>query len=321
MAYRQLTQEQRYQIWACLKMKMKRSEIARMIGVHRSTITRELRRNASGRWKYNPSRAIWMTRDRHKQKRKYRLGEATWELVGRLLELGWSPEQISHRIVLESGGARVSRETIYQYVYRDKREGGQLHRHLRRRHTYRRRINKYHCRKGWGTRRSIHDRPVVLDARSRIGDWERTRSSAGSSGAGSCHWSSEGRVHCVLSKVATKSSPHGRGQPFARRCCRSRAACSPSRATNGTSSPATRRSQSARRRFLLRRPVFVMAARDERNTTGSCAVLPKATDFADVTVEAIRDVADRLNNRPRKALLFPNTSEVFNNRFVALILN
>ncbi|MFN2501100.1 MAG: helix-turn-helix domain-containing protein [Pyrinomonadaceae bacterium] len=46
---------------------MKRSEIAREIGVHRSTVTRELRRNESGRWKYNPSRAVRMAKERHER--------------------------------------------------------------------------------------------------------------------------------------------------------------------------------------------------------------------------------------------------------------
>ena len=124
MNYRQLTPEQRYQIGAYLRIGMKKSEIAREVEVHRSTVTRELRRNASGRWKYNPSRAIRMARERHQSKRKYRIEGATWAVVEKLLRLGWSPEQISHRLELESEGTRrVSHETIYRYVYRDKQEG------------------------------------------------------------------------------------------------------------------------------------------------------------------------------------------------------
>ena len=320
MAYRQLTQEQRYQIWACLKMKMKRSEIARMIGVHRSTITRELRRNASGRWKYNPSRACRMTRDRHEQKRKYRIGEATWELVGRLLESGWSPEQISHRIVLESGEARVSRETIYQYVYRDKREGGELHRHLRRRHTYRRRINKYHCRKGWDTRRSIHDRPAVVDTRSRIGDWEADTIVGRKQHGGLVSLVERRSRYCVLTKVATKSS-----YTVADAVCTS---LLPFKGrvltiTSDNGIEFTRHETVAKMLdadFYFADPYSSWQRGTNENTNGLVRqYFPKRTDFADVTAEAIRDVADRLNNRPRKVLGFRTPSEVFNNRFVALI--
>lgn len=173
MSYRQLTLEQRYQIGAGLRMGMKRSEIAKEVEVHRSTITRELRRNASGRWRYNPSRAYRMARDRHDGKRKHRIDTTTWETVEKLLRIGWSPEQISRRLELESGGERrISHETIYRHVYRDKRDGGDLHRYLRRQHTYRNRIHKYRSRKGWDTRRPIAERPAMVDERSRIGDWE-----------------------------------------------------------------------------------------------------------------------------------------------------
>jgi transposase, IS30 family len=74
----------------------------------------------------------------------------------------------------------VSHETIYRHVYRDKQEGGGQHVHLRRRHTYRKRMHKHHSRKGWDTRRPIAERPVVVDERSRIGDWEAGVTAAGS---------------------------------------------------------------------------------------------------------------------------------------------
>ena len=43
--YAQLTQVQRYQIYALMKAGHKQIHIARLIGVHKSTINRELRRN------------------------------------------------------------------------------------------------------------------------------------------------------------------------------------------------------------------------------------------------------------------------------------
>ena len=75
MSYRQLTQEQRYQIGASLRIGMKRSEIAKEIKVDKSTVSREIRRNGSGRWGYNPSRACRAARERHQRKRKYRIDE------------------------------------------------------------------------------------------------------------------------------------------------------------------------------------------------------------------------------------------------------
>jgi len=171
MSYRQLTREQRYQIWACLRMGMKRSRIAEEVGVHKSTITRELRRNESGRWKYNPSRAVRFARERHRDKRKHRIDEVTWARVDSLLKLEWRPEQIAVRLKVENFPT-VSHETIYQYVYKNKRAGGMLYTHLARQHTYRKRIHKY-CRRGFrNPRRPISERPAIVETRTRLGDWE-----------------------------------------------------------------------------------------------------------------------------------------------------
>ena len=321
MSYRQLTQEQRYQIWACLRMGMKRSEIAKEIGVHRSTVTRELRRNESGRWKYNPSRAVRMARERHKYKRKHRIDGATWVVVEKLLRLGWSPEQISHRLELESGGIRkVSHETIYRHVYRDKREGGGLHGYLRRRHTYRKRMHKYHCRKGWDTRRPIAERPAVVDARSRIGDWEADTIVGLKQKGGIVSLVERRSRYCVLRKVSTKSAA-----TVADAVCTSllpvRDKVFTITSDNGIEfvhHQAIATTLDAD--FFFADPYSSWQRGTNENTNGLVRqYFPKRTDFAVVPDEAVRDVADRLNNRPRKVLGFSTPDEVFNNRFVALI--
>jgi len=45
MSYTQPIQEQRYQICALLKIGYNQKEIARVFGIHKSTVSRELRRN------------------------------------------------------------------------------------------------------------------------------------------------------------------------------------------------------------------------------------------------------------------------------------
>ena len=59
MSYTQLTQEQRYQIYALLKMEHSQKEIARVIGTHKSTISRELHRNCGQRG-YRPKQAQYL---------------------------------------------------------------------------------------------------------------------------------------------------------------------------------------------------------------------------------------------------------------------
>ena len=97
----------------------------------------------------------------------------TW-MLGRASALreDWSPEQISG--LLESGEERlhVSHEWIYLYVYQDKREGGDLHRHLRCQKPRRKRYGSNDRRGQIRGRVSIDERPDIVDDRSRIGDWE-----------------------------------------------------------------------------------------------------------------------------------------------------
>ena len=319
MSYRQLTPGQRYQICACLRMRMRRSEIAKEIGVHRSTITRELRRNESGRWKYNPSRAAAMTRERHECKRKHRIDEGTWGRVESLLALEWSPEQISKRLKLEAL-ASVSHETVYRHVYRDKQEGGELYKHLRRRHKYRKRIHKYCSRKGWETRRPISTRPSIVDTRSRLGDWEAdTIIGHGHSGAILSLVERRSRL-CLLQKLPGMSP-----QRLAEAACTQ---LMPHKdkvftITSDNGIEFTRHQMIAEALdadFFFADPYSSWQRGTNENTNGLVRqYFPKKTPFDAVSDTHIRFVTNRLNNRPRKVLGFRTPNEVFNNHFVALI--
>ena len=97
--YRQLTQEQRYQIYALKKTKHSLSEIVAVIGVHKSTVSRELKRNR-GQCGYRPQQAQHLAMER-RQKAVPRITRETWVVVERLLRQDWSPDQISGRLKKE----------------------------------------------------------------------------------------------------------------------------------------------------------------------------------------------------------------------------
>ncbi len=126
--YNQLTQEQRYQIYALQKTGHSLSEIAEVIRVHKSTVSRELKRNR-GRRGYRPQQAQSLAMER-RQKAVPRITTEVWAVVERLLRQDWSPEQISGRLKKEQKVC-ISHEWIYQYVLTDKQTGGNLYRHLR----------------------------------------------------------------------------------------------------------------------------------------------------------------------------------------------
>lgn len=170
MSYTQLTQEQRYQIYALKKMGHNQTEIAKCLGVDKSTLSRELVRN-SGQRGYRPKQADEKSQERQKGKVKQRITVETWLLVEDKLRLEWSPEQISGWL-MKNGKDTVSHEHIYQHVYAQQRAGGELYKHLRCQKKRRKRHGKYDHRGIIPGRKSIDERPAIVDLRERIGDWE-----------------------------------------------------------------------------------------------------------------------------------------------------
>ena len=127
--YTQLTQQQRYQIHALMKTGHYPTEIARIIDVHKSTISRESARNRGLRG-YRPTQARRFAMNQRQYKVRPRIGDKTWILVEMALREDWSPEQVS--LWLRSNrGIRISHEWIYQYVLNDKLSGGDLYHHQR----------------------------------------------------------------------------------------------------------------------------------------------------------------------------------------------
>ena len=94
-----------------------------------------------------------------------RIDAATWSFAREKLLEEWSPEQIS-------GHANISHETVYQRIYADKRHGGLLWKQLRCQKQRKKRYGKLDRRGMIPNRLSIDARPSIVEARSRVGDWE-----------------------------------------------------------------------------------------------------------------------------------------------------
>ena len=167
--YKQLTQEQRYQIYALKKMGHNQTEIANCIGVDKSTISREVERNQGLRG-YRPKQAHSLAMNRRRRGQS-RIQAETRMLIEEKICLDWSPEQISGWL-LKHHGIQVSHEWIYQYILRDKRAGGDLYKHLRCQKRRRKRYGSRDHRGRLPNRRSIEERPKIVDQRQRLGDWE-----------------------------------------------------------------------------------------------------------------------------------------------------
>jgi len=169
MNYTQLTQEQRYQIYALLKMDHNQTEIASVVGVHKSTVSRELRRNRGQRG-YRPKQAHQLALIRRKKARP-QISKETWMWIEGFLRQDWSPEQIACWLK-QYTGVQISHERIYQYILADKRAGGNLYTHLRCQKKRRKRYGSYDRRGQLPDRVSIDQRPAIVEQRERLGDWE-----------------------------------------------------------------------------------------------------------------------------------------------------
>lgn len=180
----QLTVEQRYTISVMYNQGEKQNKIADYIGCHKSTISRELKRNIGKRGKnagiYDAQNAQNKTMMRHKQKSKYVKFVPEMKSFIRLqMEKDkWSPELITAK-GLEKYGQFVSHETIYKWLWKMKKsnkksdkEYKSLHKYLKHDKRRQKRGNAHQNRGCIPNRCSIEQRPDIVEKRKRFGDVE-----------------------------------------------------------------------------------------------------------------------------------------------------
>src|SRR2546423_9860701 len=175
MRYQQITSEERCTL-AMLRKQQPRLSIAAIalrMARHPSTIARELKRNCcpyDGGYRHLRAQEISNVR-RRRSRRKSHLSAEDWQLIEELIKADFSPEQIGGTL-RRDGVLRVSHETIYKHIWRDKRRGGTLYRHLRQRPKYRKRYGPNEKRGKVAGKRHISERPTVVEHRKEIGHWE-----------------------------------------------------------------------------------------------------------------------------------------------------
>lgn len=177
MKYKHLTPQQKYAISVMLQRPKTMTAIVEIIGVSRSTVSREVKRNSDGRGKHVYR---WELAQRKYEKRlKHRLHyiKFTDEMkrtVHRLIVYGqYSPEQIAGRFTMR-GEEMVCKEIIYKWIWKEKRWGnGEMARNLRHHgRRKRKRGSDYNSRGRIRDRVDISLRPPEVDQKLRFGDFE-----------------------------------------------------------------------------------------------------------------------------------------------------
>ena len=170
MKYHHLTAEQRYTIFVLLRQKKSRKEISQTIGISKSTLSRELKRN-SGERGYHWQQAQVKAADRQRRLQNYRnltLGIRNF-IRAKMTGEQWSPAQIVGYL-RRNGKPSVCVETIYAYIRADKANGGDLWRHCRHQLKHRKRqVSAQYT--AVQNRTMIDERPAEWDG-STPGDFE-----------------------------------------------------------------------------------------------------------------------------------------------------
>ena len=170
----QLTLEQRYEISHLKNLGFNNKFVSEKIGVHATTIKRELDRNSDKRNAvYNAKLAEQKTIQRHKNKAKHTgFTNEIKEFIIRWLKEDYSPEQIVGN-AKNLGVKCVSVERIYQFIWLDKKHGGIVYKHLRTKgKRYQKRGNTNNRRGQIPDRVGIDKRPEIVEKKERFGDLE-----------------------------------------------------------------------------------------------------------------------------------------------------
>lgn len=310
--YTHVTRDIRCQIYALKATGLSIKKIAEQVGKHRSTIYREIARN-TGKCGYRFNQADNMARQRRShasQTAKKLTSSLLAEIDSNLLE-DWSPEQISGRLKLE--GKSVSHESIYRYVWADKRAGGNLHKHLR--HKGKRYGKRSSGKAGRGcipNRVDITERPSIVEKKSRIGDWEGDTIISAVSRTALLTVVDRCSKYMLIKKIGQKTAenvyhamiekmrllPHtvhtityDNGMEFAGHDKISKDLHST--AYFATPYHSWERGLNEHSNGLIRQ------------------YLPKSFDFKNITDEEIQSIENKLNHRPRKVLEYKTPFEVF----------
>lgn len=317
MAYKHLTFIQRCTIYGLWRSGHNQTEIAKEIGVHKSTISREFKRNifwwGSRIPQYKPDYAQSYTDNRHKTKTKQiKFNEEVEAFVREKLIDDWSPEQISGYGKKHSLFS-ICHERIYQFILADKQKGGELYKHLRHQHKkYRKRYGSPKRNGPIRNRRFIDERPTVVDQKQRIGDWEIDTIIG------------KDRKHAIVSIVERVSK-----KTILRKVKAKTAELVASSAIRGLKpfldkvftitgdngsefAYHEKIANELKADFFFAHPYSSWERGLNENTNGLVRqYLKKGSDFSSVTNADLLVIADRLNNRPRKSLGYATPNEIF----------
>ena len=310
--YHHVTRDIRSQIYALKATGESLRKIATLVERDVSTISREIKRNTGGRgYRYKQANSNAVERRSNASRTPKKLTSALVAIIEEKLLEKWSPDQIAGRLK-DEGIAIISHEAIYQHIWKDKRIGGHLYEHLRH---HGKKYNKRSSGKaGRGcipNRVDIEERPLIVEQKTRIGDWEGDtiigvkHQGAIVSYVDRCskftllkkveRKTAELITQATIEKLGQGSLPvltitYDNGLEFS---------------DHGSIANALQTS------CYFAKPYHSWERGLNEHTNGLVRqYLPKKTDFTQVSDQTVQLIAEKLNNRPRKILNYRTPLEI-----------
>lgn len=311
MNYKHLTREQRYIISALLECDIKKKTIAEVLHVSPSTVSREIKRNHRKKGEYDPKRADRKAKHRAKRSPGNRaIKQEVWrEVISKLKKGQWSPEQISGELAKK--GIKISHETIYKYIRKDKANGGILYTFCRHKLKHKKRhVGK--SKSQIKNRQSIDLRPPEANG-ERFGDFEMDTI------IGKGH---KGAILTIVERnknmLFMRKLPHGKNaketaltavrllEPFKKYI-------HTITTDNGV--------EFMEHEYITKRLGATVYFAHPHSPWQKGAIeninglirqyIPNGTDFSKISQQQIREIQEKLNTRPRKKLNFSTPKEEF----------
>ena len=322
MSYIHLTEHERYVISHLHVLGDSLRKIARILGRHHSTISREVRRNSTTQNGVNVYWYYWahpLAMGRRHDARHYQRqsNHRLVRYVENKLKEQWYPEEIANRICIDhphDESMRVSHEIIYRWACLDASVDGEIYRNLQR---GRERLRK---QKRYGTglrfnfdRKGIAERPLVTDRRQRYGDWEGD-TVEGKKSTGYIATLVERKSRYLLAgKMENKKAATLVEQGVKAFACVPKKMRKTLTVDNGKEFSGFKKfEKKSGLAIYLADPYAAWQRGASENTNGLLRpYFPKGSNFKKVTEENVAEAVRKLNNRPRKCLGYRTPHEVF----------
>ncbi len=311
-----LTEHQRYTISCMLTSGHTRREICIAIGKNKSVLSRELNRNKderSGKYNYKSAQRKYDFRQKTKRKHLKFKGQLI-DQTECLLRLDYSPEQVVGSLK-KQGLSTVSVERIYQHIWQDKKQKGDLHTHLRRKgRRYRKRGNLKDSRGIIKNKVSIEKRPDIVEKRARFGDLEVDLILGENHKQAIVTINDRASGILKMGKVFSKQA-----REVGDKICELLEDWRPYLKTITSDNAKEfanhfQITQEFNIEFYFAHPYHSWERGSNENLNGLIRqYFPKGSDFSQITDKRIKEVQDILNNRPRKRYKYENPIFVMEN--------